>query len=256
MVFVPDSTLSNMTIEQRNGDGPPSAIAEVEHVFSNGTLSIVSQGLQTLGPEWAERYGKETTRLDVSYNNLTELSNLGGFEKLVGIVGDNNNIKSLSGLPKLPSLTELSFNNNKLLDLGGVCTAIQKANKKLRFLSLVGNPMNPFLEVHTQDTVDYSRYRLAVLYELPTLKFLDSTSVTVSEVDKAKISGKYLKVVRPTFDEEEEDDDDKEEDHSGFTPLPENVPVKRKEAIATGVYRNKLYSSQSEGNRFILDNEL
>lgn len=240
-----------MAVEDMDRGG--GATGSEEHTFVDGTLSIVGQGLSTLGPEWAKRYGGRTTRLDLSFNDLASLHNIEGFTKLTGLVLDNNDIETLAGLPKLRSLTELSLNKNKLDDLGHVMEQISKCTGRLRYLSLLGNQACPN-ELVAKDNDDYKKYRHAVLYDVPTLKFLDSTPVTAAEVAEAKRIGQFCKVVRPKFDDDNDEDENARE--SSYTPLPDTIPSKQKGTVAVGVYRERFSNSQSEGNRFILNNEL
>jgi hypothetical protein len=115
-----------------------------------------------------------------------------------------------------------------------------------------------------KDHQDYVRYRLFVVNVLPGLKFLDSTKVTGDELAEAKRVGRLMKVAKPAptkevergaeevepqqkeKEEEEEEEEEKEE---------ENVLASRGK-VSFGVSRYVYYGKQSEGNRFITNDEL
>lgn len=111
-----------------------------------------------------------------------------------------------------------------------------------------------------------------MLYQLPNLKFLDSTKVTDSERREARRSGQFMKIIRPTFNNENENSNSDVFDT--FTPLPKNIrrpdDYKGKWIITHDMLENLIISfsgsygkckyrysgKHSEGNRFISNSDL
>lgn len=68
----------------------------------------------------------------------------------------------------------------------------------LKHLSLLKNKACPNeLSDQNKDEDDYKRYRFFVLYHLKSLKFLDCTAVTPSELREAASKGEFMLIKRP-----------------------------------------------------------
>lgn len=58
--------------------------------------------------------GEDCTSLDLSYNELTSITAVKHFQRLQELILDNNKLRDLKTLPRIPTLTTLSLNNNKV----------------------------------------------------------------------------------------------------------------------------------------------
>ncbi|XP_034185014.1 leucine-rich melanocyte differentiation-associated protein [Osmia lignaria lignaria] len=209
--------------------------------------------------------GEDCTSLDLSYNELSSITTVKHFQSLQELILDNNKLRDLKTLPCIPTLTTLSLNNNKITDIDSALKRIQECCANVVYVSLLGNPGCPdqLTNPSSTDEEDYDRYRLYAIYVLPpTLRFLDSRPVTRQEKIDAERRGKYSRTVKlvPELSSTivpnpvEEIDDIFFNIH--YTPLPTSIrnPLDHKGAFGKCKYR---YSGKnSEGNRFISNNDL
>nr|XP_033339978.1 leucine-rich melanocyte differentiation-associated protein-like [Megalopta genalis] len=148
--------------------------------------------------------------------------------------------------------------------IDGALKRIRECCPNLVYVSLLGNPGCPDqLTNPTTEEADYNRYRLYAIYLLPSsLRFLDSRPVTREEKIDAEIRGKYSKTVKfgpelsPKFVSNSIDEIDDIFFNIHYTPLPTSIrdPDDHKGAFGKCKYR---YSGKnSEGNRFISNNDL
>ncbi len=111
------------------------------------------------------------------------------------------------------------------------------------------NPICPTMDPSTEQL--HTRYRLTVIYHLPTVTFLDTEAVQMKERKEAMKRGKFLNVAKPPQDQL--DDVDEVADHEEADVAPyKNV----KPAAFLGKGRIKYDGRESEGNRFILNQDL
>ncbi|XP_017889650.1 leucine-rich melanocyte differentiation-associated protein-like [Ceratina calcarata] len=209
--------------------------------------------------------GDDCTSLDLSYNELTSITAVKQYQRLQELVLDNNKLRDLKTLPHIPSLTTLSLNNNKISDIDGALKRIAECCPKVVYVSLLGNPGCPdqLTNPTSTDEEDYDRYRLYAIYTLPsTLRFLDSRPVTEQERKDAERRGKFSRTVKlvPEFSSKVAPNPAEEFDdiffNINYTPLPRSLrdPLDHKGAFGKCKYR---YSGKnSEGNRFISNNDL
>jgi len=102
------------------------------------------------------------------------------------------------------------------------------------------------------DENDYHRYRCYTIHCLPNIKFLDSTPVTKAEKEESKLRGKFLKVVKPALSEMDLIID-------GGCENPCKMQLPSKSSTPRGIYgacRYRYTGKNSEGNRFIRNNDL
>ena len=98
----------------------------------------------------------------------------------------------------------------------------------------------------------HKRYRLTVVYHLPKVKFLDTEQVTLNERKEAMRRGKFLVVAKPDKEQLEDVEDVIDEDLNEDVSPYKNV----KPAAFLGKGRIKYDGRESEGNRFILNQDL
>eukprot|EP00003_Mantamonas_plastica_P001960 TRINITY_DN1141_c0_g1_i3.p1 TRINITY_DN1141_c0_g1~~TRINITY_DN1141_c0_g1_i3.p1 ORF type:complete len:221 (+),score=42.07 TRINITY_DN1141_c0_g1_i3:428-1090(+) len=103
-IYVDDS-VQKLTL----GDG-----TEIEITVDGEHLSCVGQDIQEIPIEFGESYGDTIKYLDLSYNQIKQLTNLDKFTKLDTLCVDNNELISEQVFPELSSLASLSLNNNNV----------------------------------------------------------------------------------------------------------------------------------------------
>ncbi|XP_066600783.1 leucine-rich melanocyte differentiation-associated protein-like [Prorops nasuta] len=208
--------------------------------------------------------GKECTSLDLSYNELTSISGIKDYANLQELVLDNNNLHHLRTLPYIPTLNTLSLNNNKLSDIDEALNTIRKCCPNVAYVSLLGNPGCPdqLTNSGTTDDDDYERYRLYAIHVLPsTLKFLDSRRVSVQEKNDALSRGRFLRTVKLKSKMIMDDlvlphQFDDVYFHVNYTPLPRALRSPQDHKGAYGKCKYRYSGKNSEGNRFISNNDL
>ncbi|XP_059470762.1 leucine-rich melanocyte differentiation-associated protein-like isoform X2 [Neocloeon triangulifer] len=227
--------------------------------FNNNNLSYVGQECQRIPPTLAQLYGARVQSLDLSYNCLTSLKSLERFPHLHTLVLDNNLLTDAMQLPYLPELRTLSLNKNKICDLELLLNKIANNTSSLRHLSLLGNVACPNqLSDAEKDEEDYRRYRYYVLHCLPQLQFLDSTPVTPMEKSEAQRRGQYMKIIKPrTFPFGNNPPLILPDmNSSSYTPLPVSRRAAGDHQGAYGKCRFRYTGKNSEGNRFIQNQDL
>ncbi|XP_029658039.1 leucine-rich melanocyte differentiation-associated protein [Octopus sinensis] len=218
-------------------------------VFANGQLTYACNDVHVIPEKLIESFCTKTKRLDLSYNLLYTLKGLENFTDLEELVLDNNWIDDDTEFPALNSLHTLTLNKNNISDLESFLLKLKASYTNLKYLSLLGNNACPNqLSDKEKDDGDYQRYRYYVIYELKTLKFLDSTPIKDEEVKEALRIGQYMKVARPI-----ESTSHEKYTESRFTPLPESKPGKN---VRYGKSRYIYFGRHSEGNRYIKNNDL
>ncbi|XP_035218814.1 leucine-rich melanocyte differentiation-associated protein-like isoform X2 [Stegodyphus dumicola] len=221
----------------------------------DGQLSYIGQDCFAIPSILGKIYGSQTRRLDLSFNNIRSLDNLELFPALEELILDNNDLNDLVSFIPLPRLHTLSLNKNHFLDLETLLKQLSRCYPELTYLSLLGNPACPDqLSNLEKDEEDYQRYRYYILHQIPNLKFLDSTPVKAFEKLEAKRIGSYMKVARPKVDIAQEASDEIAD--SRYSPLPPNMKREGTHRGSFGRLRQRYTGTQSEGNRFIRDNEL
>jgi len=226
----------------------------------NGTLTIACQDLEAIPEDLATRFGSETKILDLSFNSLTTFDHLEGFSKIETLVADNNTIKGAQpGLaPLSETLRVLSVNNNSIDDLDAFLDSLVPL-KSLRILSMLKNPACPSM-FFGGDSEDYARHRLYVINKLRKLELLDTQPVTTKERAEAIRRGAFLKTAKP-------DEKPAENEGTSESPAPASddiLPGLNQQMTAPGrsgpakygVCSYVYYGKQSEGNRFILNEDL
>jgi len=227
--------------------GKWTVIVEDDH------LSVVGQNLDCIPLSFGEEYGENIRQLDLSYNNISKIENLQQFTKLQSLVLDNNLLTSEQTIPLMSSLQTLCVNNNNIDNLKIFMDFVSKNLPNLTYLSMLKNPACPNY-FNGKDFEDYQRYRYYVLYRIKKLKFLDSTEVTEQEKKESNRVGPYMIVAKPDASQYKKIIET-EEPQSDIQPTedlqPEGVGSARF-GISTYVY----YGKHSEGNRFIMNEDL
>jgi len=228
----------------------------------NGTLTIACQDLEAIPDDLASRFGADTKVLDLSFNSITTLDHLEGFGKIETLVADNNALTSAQpGLAALAgSLRVLSVNNNNIDDLDAFLDSLAPL-QSLRILSMLKNPACPSM-FFGGDSEDYARHRLYVIHKLRKLELLDTQPVTAKERAEAIRRGAFLKTAKPEAQPAASDDADAaadrpSNDSDDLPGLNQQMTAPGRSGPAKyGVCSYVYYGKQSEGNRFILNEDL
>jgi hypothetical protein len=125
----------------------------------------------------------------------------------------------------------------------------------------MGNPACPYHLLNTNCTeYDYQKYRLYVIKCLPKLRVLDAKRVTAVERDfirhEMEQDMKGLKLNFSYFYEHFGLKSKKKNEHEHHSPLPDSIRKIGDHRGAYGTYRYRYVGKESEGNRFILNNDL
>eukprot|EP01120_Amphizonella_sp_Union-15-10_P007370 TRINITY_DN2478_c0_g1_i1.p1 TRINITY_DN2478_c0_g1~~TRINITY_DN2478_c0_g1_i1.p1 ORF type:complete len:229 (-),score=49.21 TRINITY_DN2478_c0_g1_i1:50-736(-) len=219
--------------------------------FEEGRLSLIAQNLTHLPAFLGEEYGEQTTSLALNDNALSTVENLENFTNLQSLVLDNNSIVSISSFPKIQTLQTLWLNNNKIDSLELLLNEIEQKFPNLTYLSLLKNTCCPNFFVG-KDSGSYIRYRYYVISRIPKLRFLDASPVTDEEREEAKKLSTMT--ARPDPQQYKKKADALPVDEARGLPQGDNLEQKPKASF--GVIRYIYQGTQSEGNRFIVDNAL
>ncbi|KAH3742703.1 leucine-rich melanocyte differentiation-associated protein [Pelomyxa schiedti] len=231
----------------RLGSGSNVGVMAVA-VSGGGSVLAAGRDLTSIPPELVE-LAPQALELDLSYNSLRSSQNLEHFTKLVELVLDNNEMSECSHFPVCPTLKLLSMNKNQLSDLEAFLAIATKRFPNLANLSLVKNPCCPYF---SDDSSDYRRYRMRVLYFLRRLRYLDGKPVLASERAEAIKRGPFCKVNKPMSLEIPADLDISD---VGYKPLP---PPSADASYPTVLLKQEVVylGNKSEGNRFITNDHL
>ena len=108
--------------------------------------------------------------LNISFNKLRscDKTNIGILPSLKIFICDNNYLKNITCFEKYYSLEMLSFNNNKITDMG--CLENLSRLENLASLSLINNPITKIVN-----------YRKIIIYVFQNLKILDNIEIYSEE---------------------------------------------------------------------------
>lgn len=261
--------------EEAASPAPAEEPEEVDWNFSRGMLSGACKDLTEIPSDLGDTYGARTIQLDLSFNSIRSVSHLEKFTKLKTLILDNNAISDGATFELPPSVRILSVNNNNINDVASFLEGLSAVKNTLAQISLLKNPGCPS-PYFGSDTDDYARFRLYVVYMLPKLEYLDSTKVTDHERSEARRRGAFLRPARliqtsessagngeGSSGERGNGGGDAGVDGNGnggygkTTALPQDLAEPGSSGPARfGVCSYVYYGKQSEGNRFILNDDL
>jgi Leucine-rich repeat (LRR) protein len=169
-----------------------------EYVMNDG-LSFAYRDLEALpdcvvaepgSPAWSRN--EAIVQIDLSETFIKSLERLQHFPKLQTLILDKNDMADLGDCPKLPSVTTLWFNNNKIECLPGFMDQVLERFPNVVYLSVMRNPACGGLIDHLSPDPEAERlYRLYILHRCPKLAMIDSTDVSAEEVKEAAKRGQY-----------------------------------------------------------------
>lgn len=220
-------------------------------------LSLVGLDLVAVPPHIGEKYGGSVKKLDLSYNNIEKISHLERFVNLSALMLDNNSLCSEENFPKIEGLKTLSVNNNNITDIRKFLETVKEKFPNLTYLSMLKNPAcsNEFTG---RDSDDYQRYRYYVLHILRGLRFLDSREVVDEERKEALRVGHLCLPARPDPSQYTRSGTPNGEKDAENVPaeLPQDLKQEGVGKASFGLSNYVYYGRQSEGNRFIVNDDL
>jgi len=159
-------------------------------------VSFAYRDLSDINARIVAKYAPSVKELDLSNNNISDLTPLKSFVKLHTLVLDGNRVHSHTRIPVLPKLHTLWVNSNAISNLTVFIDKLVESTPALKFLSMLKNEACPnFFNGHSLK--DYNDYRRYVISKLPGLSVLDSTPITESE--RAEGARLYSNIVTPTI---------------------------------------------------------
>ncbi|XP_064596496.1 leucine-rich melanocyte differentiation-associated protein-like [Liolophura sinensis] len=161
--------------------------------MSKQRVSLAYQGFKEMPFEFAEFHGRTVEELDLSYNSLSDLRFLIGFDRLNTLILDHNIIDSHVKMPlSLPSLHTLWVNHNNIKNLAVFISTLTNSCPNLRMLSMMNNEAAPsyFNGGTLQQYIDYRQY---VIAHIPNLEALDDKKLEPGEREEAeRIYGRHI----------------------------------------------------------------
>jgi len=235
---------------QSHDDDDDLVIESEDEEEGETTLNLTGQSLESIPLSLCKNKSASSIHtLILTKNKLRSLKGLEHFQSITTLQLDRNGLQHIDDFPKLPMLKTLWLNNNKLKNLHSLLLILKKQCPHLEYLSLLFNPICPTMDPSTEQL--HTRYRLTVIYHLPSVTFLDTEAVQMKERQEALKRGKFLIVAKPSLDQLKEVQDVVEEEEEDVAPY-KNV----KPAAFLGKGRIKYDGRESEGNRFILNQDL
>merc|ERR1712129_250126 len=225
-------------------------VIESESEEDDDTLNLAGQNLDCLPTDICKSKGAMMKTLILTKNKLISLKGLEYFSELTTLQLDRNGLKHIKEFPKLTQLKTLWLNNNKLQNLNSLLLILKRQCPNLEYLSLLFNPLCPTMDASTEQL--HTRYKLTVIYHLPQINYLDTQQISLKDRKEAMKRGKYLVVAKPSQDQLEDVEDEVPDEDNGDVEAYKNV----KPAAFLGKGRIKYDGRDSEGNRFILNQDL
>lgn len=152
---------------------------------SGERLSLAYERLSQIPRKIAEKFSRTTTILDLSYNEIKDLSFLTHFRQLNTLILDKNLRPDERTLPSLPNLELLWLNHCDINNLQNWIYRIRECCPSLKYLSLMGNP-GATSSFNGNSSLEHNDYRLFVISVLPQLRHLDDSEVTAAQRTQAK----------------------------------------------------------------------
>lgn len=150
-------------------------------------ISFAYREIDVIHPKIVHKFGSTLKELDLSNNNIQDLSPLKGFTQLQVLVLDGNKVNSHTKIPFMPKLHTLWVNSNQISNLTIFVDKLVENIPNLKFLSMLKNEACPnFFNGHSLK--EYNDYRQYVISRIPRLSTLDSTPITDQErVDALRV---------------------------------------------------------------------
>lgn len=152
-------------------------------ISEESRLNLAHQHLKSIPRTLITSYQATLRILDMSYNEITNVSFLSNFKNLSSIILDHNEINCGTSFPELPAVRILWVNHNLVRSVQAFIPKLAMSFPNLAQLSMMGNPGVPLS--HEDTYYGYLRYRLFVIWWFEALEYLDDRAVTEYEREEA-----------------------------------------------------------------------
>lgn len=226
---------------------------------TNKKLIITNENLTEIPQAVINLYSDRVLYLDVSFNTIRKFNWIQFFPNLQTLILDNNNISddilvdNLKNSKSHRNLITLSLNNNKLKNLI-LIKLLADIFPNLEYLSLHKNPLCPDgLTTLNDDKINYEIYKNYIIESFGKLKFLDHIKIkrpfgganinrntAILKFSPKMILAKINILSKPKI----------------YSPLPNNNRIPGDHCGRFGIVTYEYIGKNSEGNRFISNNDL
>nr|BAN21188.1 conserved hypothetical protein [Riptortus pedestris] len=152
-------------------------------ISEESRLNLAHQNLRSVPKTLINSFQTRVKIIDLSNNNIDDVSFLRSFSSLTCIILDHNDIGSDTVFPYLPNVTIVWLNYNNVHTISEFAKRLASSFPNVQQLSLMGNPGVPHCREET--FYDYLRYRLYVISCFNRLQYLDDRPVTDHERQEA-----------------------------------------------------------------------
>ncbi|CAO1438945.1 unnamed protein product [Diamesa hyperborea] len=161
-----------------------------------GSVSFGFDDMKTMNPSIISHLSNDIKNLDLSYNNLSDLSFLSEFHLLENLVLDSNVNLDYESIPELKKLKLLYVNKCQIYNIVKFVYHICKNCPNLRYLSMMGMKLKDGKGLY----IDRHNFRMFVIYLIPSLVHLDDKVVAFYERQHASEKHRSIEV-RDCFEE-------------------------------------------------------
>lgn len=141
--------------------------------INEGSISFGFDDMASMNPTIISQISDDIKNLDLSYNNLSDLSFLSSLVLLENLVLDSNVNLDFESIPILPKLKLLYVNKCQIYNIIKFIYHICKNCPNLKYLSVMGNQ----LRNETGAMIDQHNFRMFVIYLIPSLVHLNDKEV-------------------------------------------------------------------------------
>lgn len=191
--------------------------SEYDDQFDHGIVVLSYEGIEEVYQDLAAEFSKFAISLDLTENEITDLSFLKTFHKLQSLVLDKNRHMNPKSMPLMKNLQILWLNSCNIPDISKWIDVIRVKCPKLRCLSLINNPGAKSL-VNLSTSHENAEYRSYVAHKLKKLENLDEAPVVRSAL--MKITSKQF-LFSKLFHINSNNNDKNNDDHHDATVVKE-----------------------------------
>ncbi|XP_059621139.1 uncharacterized protein LOC132264828 [Phlebotomus argentipes] len=156
-----------------------SSLEDLSVVEFNGALTLSYEELTNVNTDYARFLGPRTHALDLTGNDLTDLSFLGYFTKLHTLVLDGNTHMFIRTLPHINGLSTFWANNCNIQNYPEFIAVLADRFPNLKFLCILNNPGVP-------SYISRSRFYSIILYR----NFVINRFALIQHLDDCRVMEK------------------------------------------------------------------
>lgn len=196
----------------------PESFSNYDDEFDYGIVVLSYEGIRVgVYHDLAKEFSKFAISLDLTENELTDLSFLKSFNKLESLVLDKNRQMDPNTIPQMKSLEILWLNGCNISDISKWVEVIRVRCPKLKCLSMINNPGARSL-VNLCTSKENEEYRSFITSRLKNLNYLDEAEVVKSSGLARNSSVQFLSKLFHFHNHNENHNNGKEE-HNNKVPV-------------------------------------